>query len=268
MTGSQWWGEEGSDVTALECQTQEFRFDPKGNRKPFSYWSVSRGWSYQPCSRGTILAAVWRTEVDGGQRNKMKTERPTRINPGERWEGCAWHELLWEAKKGSTDWYWCYNDTEDVLSQPFCMSAGPQAGLKKKKGATFNSETTSQSGWGSLGPRVYEGLARAWASLLAHLPLWYFPATAWLLEVPVKVAQSCPTLCNPMDCNSLGQNTGVGSLSLLQGIFPIQASNPGLPHCRQILYQLSYRGSKGGTSSWDKGGNTAAAICTPFDGPR
>ena len=51
-----------------------------------------------------------------------------------------------------------------------------------------------------------------------------------------------------MDCiyspwNSLGQNTGVGSRSLLQGIFPIQGSNPGLPHCRQILYQLSHQGS-------------------------
>ena len=43
--------------------------------------------------------------------------------------------------------------------------------------------------------------------------------------------------------NSLGQNTGVGSLFLLQGIFPTQRSNPGLPHCRQILYQLSHQGS-------------------------
>jgi len=43
--------------------------------------------------------------------------------------------------------------------------------------------------------------------------------------------------------NSPGQNTGVGSLSLLQGIFPAQGSNPGLPHCRQILYQLSHKGS-------------------------
>ena len=43
--------------------------------------------------------------------------------------------------------------------------------------------------------------------------------------------------------NSPGQNTGVGSLSLLQGIFPTQGSNPGLPHCRQILYQLSHKGS-------------------------
>ena len=60
----------------------------------------------------------------------------------------------------------------------------------------------------------------------------------------VKVTQSCPILCNPIDpWNSLGQNTGVGSLSLFEGIFPIQGSNPGLPHCRQILYQLSHKGS-------------------------
>ena len=43
--------------------------------------------------------------------------------------------------------------------------------------------------------------------------------------------------------NSSGQNTAVGSLSLLQGIFPTQGSNPGLLHCRQILYQLSHKGS-------------------------
>ena len=42
---------------------------------------------------------------------------------------------------------------------------------------------------------------------------------------------------------SLGQNTGVGSLSLLQQIFPTQGSNPGLPSCRRILYQLSHMGS-------------------------
>ena len=39
--------------------------------------------------------------------------------------------------------------------------------------------------------------------------------------------------------NSPGQKTGVGSLSLLQAIFPTHGSNPGLPHCRQIPYQLS-----------------------------
>ena len=39
------------------------------------------------------------------------------------------------------------------------------------------------------------------------------------------------------------QNTGVDSLSLLQGIFPTQGSSPGLPHCGQILYQLNHKGS-------------------------
>ena len=43
--------------------------------------------------------------------------------------------------------------------------------------------------------------------------------------------------------NSPGQNTRVGSLSLLQGIFPTQGLNPGLPHCRWVLYQLSHMGS-------------------------
>ena len=43
--------------------------------------------------------------------------------------------------------------------------------------------------------------------------------------------------------NSSGQNTGVGSHFLLQGIFPTQGLNPGLLHCRRILYQLSHQGS-------------------------
>ena len=64
---------------------------------------------------------------------------------------------------------------------------------------------------------------------------WHF----WSLKV--KVTQSCPNLYDPMDYtwNSLDENTGVGSLSFLQGIFPTQGLNPGLPHCRWILYQLS-----------------------------
>ena len=54
----------------------------------------------------------------------------------------------------------------------------------------------------------------------------------------VKVAPSCLT-----PRNSPGQNTGVGSLSLLQGILLTQGSNPGLLHCRQSLYQLSHQGN-------------------------
>ena len=55
-----------------------------------------------------------------------------------------------------------------------------------------------------------------------------------------------------MDCSppgssvhgdSPGKNTGMGCHALLQGIFPTQGLNPGLPHCRQILYHLSHWGS-------------------------
>ena len=62
----------------------------------------------------------------------------------------------------------------------------------------------------------------------------------------MKVAQSCPTLLRLTPYspwNSPGQNTGVRSLSLLQGIFLTQESNQGFLHCRWILYQLSYQGS-------------------------
>ena len=78
--------------------------------------------------------------------------------------------------------------------------------------------------------------------------------TSLLMKVKVesenaKSLQSCPTLCDPMDCSplgssvhgdSLGKNTSVGCHVLLQGIFPTQGLNPGILHCRWILYQLSH----------------------------
>ena len=73
-----------------------------------------------------------------------------------------------------------------------------------------------------------------------------------LIPVLCLVAQLCPIHGNPMDCSSPGssvhgdspgKNTGVGCHALLQGIFPTQGSNPGLPHCRPILYRLSNHGS-------------------------
>ena len=118
-------------------------------------------------------------------------------------------------------------------------------------------------------------------SVLHYLPELAQVHAHCLGTVKVKVAQSCPTLCNPMEFsrpeswrgwpfpspghlpnpgmeprspplqeNSLPaeapgepKNPGVGSLSLLQGIFPTQGFNPGIPHCRWILYQLNYQGS-------------------------
>ena len=74
--------------------------------------------------------------------------------------------------------------------------------------------------------------------------VWWATVNGWVL-----VTQSCPTLCNLMDCSMPGssvhgispsRNTGIGSHFLLQGILPTQRSNQGLPHCSQILYLLSY----------------------------
>ena len=83
-----------------------------------------------------------------------------------------------------------------------------------------------------------------------------FPLTSFMIScievevVCVQISQLCLTLCNPMDCTLPGssvhgilQNTGVGSLSLLQGIFSTQGLNPGLLHYRWILYQLSPKGN-------------------------
>ena len=65
-------------------------------------------------------------------------------------------------------------------------------------------------------------------------------------------AQSCPTLCDPVDYSPPGssvhgdspaKNTGLGCHALLQGIFPTQGLNPDLLQCRQILYWLSHQGS-------------------------
>ena len=72
------------------------------------------------------------------------------------------------------------------------------------------------------------------------------------------IAQSCLTLCDPLDCsppgssvcrNLPGKNIEVGCHAFLQGIFPTQGSNPDLLHCRQILYCLSQPQAKTNYSS-------------------
>ena len=71
-------------------------------------------------------------------------------------------------------------------------------------------------------------------------------------NMKVKVAQSCPTLWDPMDCSLPGSSVqGVLQARVLAcwqlfpspGDLPNLVSNPGLPHCRQILYHLSHQGS-------------------------
>ena len=99
------------------------------------------------------------------------------------------------------------------------------------------------------------GRQGSYSHLLHLLCLLYWQAASLSLMPPwseVKWSESLLVVSNSLQshglysqCNSPGQNTGVGSLSLRQGIFPTQGSNPGLPHCRWILYQLSHKGSRG-----------------------
>ena len=88
----------------------------------------------------------------------------------------------------------------------------------------------------------------------SHSKIWYYmhtwPVTklglsypSWVSESPSVVSDSLQPHGLYSPWNSPGQNTGVGSLSFLQGIFPTQGSNPAVPHCRWILYQLSHKGS-------------------------
>ena len=74
-----------------------------------------------------------------------------------------------------------------------------------------------------------------------------FPEIVNSMDIPESESESCSVMSDSLLLhglwNSPGQNTGVGSFSLLQGIFPRQGSNPGLLHCRHILYTLSHQES-------------------------
>ena len=91
---------------------------------------------------------------------------------------------------------------------------------------------------------------------MKSLLLPHYPSFSLLLFLDlfplISESESCSVVSNSLlphglysPWNSLGQNTGVGSLSLLQGIFPTQGSNSGLLHCRWILYPHSHKGSPG-----------------------
>ena len=80
-------------------------------------------------------------------------------------------------------------------------------------------------------------------------PVVMYGCESWTIKkAAVKWGESHSVMINSLQPsglyspqNSPGQNTGVGSCSLLQQIFPTQGLNPGLLHCRQILYQLSHK---------------------------
>ena len=100
---------------------------------------------------------------------------------------------------------------------------------------------------------ICPNMHKSWA-----LPLTlFFPDSAQVISSGTKLiclaAQSCLTLCEPINCSPPGssvlgiffpgKNTGVGCHFLLQEILPTQGSNPGLSHCREMLYHLSHQGT-------------------------
>ena len=100
--------------------------------------------------------------------------------------------------------------------------------------------------------------------------LWYIKIYQHFTMSWVKVMQSCPPLWDPMDCivhgNLQARILEWVSLSLLQWIFPTQESNPGLLHCRQILYQLSYEGSPHNVlKSESEVAQSRLTLCDPMD---
>ena len=82
--------------------------------------------------------------------------------------------------------------------------------------------------------------------------VYYIYIYMYCIYEKVRVTQLCPAVCNPVDYSlPLSSVHGILQAGILEwvavsfskGICPTQGSNPGLPHCRQILYPLSYQGS-------------------------
>ena len=105
--------------------------------------------------------------------------------------------------------------------------------------SVFSNESTLRMRW-----------PKYWSFSFSLIPSKEIPGliSFWLAVIKkwkLKSLSCVPLFGTPwtIQSNSLGQNTGVGYHAFLWGIFLTQGSNSRLPHCRQILYQLSHKGS-------------------------
>ena len=140
--------------------------------------------------------------------------------------------------------------TTDLLN-PFLEGRDPGNCLNKPSGCSWNLLTCENT--------AFKHIAWPLWPYFPHLP----PRESYLSQSThlnygnqvslskhlIMLSESCSVVSDSLwphglysPWNSLGQNTGVGRLYLFQEIFPTQRLNPGLLHCRWILYQLSYEG--------------------------
>ena len=189
--------------------------------------SKSEGSKKPSCGRGHLSCDHLRMGKEGGGRWDPEKGRSVLHNQN---EGINW----WQGREG----WGMASCLDDSIQSPLDTLSGPPP-LSKARSQGWNRG----SGLG----HCYHDPALVSGGLCPD------PQMMPSHGSEVKVAQSCPTLCNPMDCSLPGslvhgilqirKKTGVGSCSLLQGIFPVQGQNPHLPHFRWILYCLSHQGS-------------------------
>ena len=133
-----------------------------------------------------------------------------------------------------------------------CTMSAPICVFHVRRGTQWSKPSCPQATWGPSRD------SHSFHISLPSCPQAHSPRCTFLVgfsqgrAVLCLVAQSCLTLCDPMNRSppgssvhgdSPGKNTGVGCHAFLQGILPTQGSNPGLPHCRWILYHLGHQGS-------------------------
>ena len=138
----------------------------------------------------------------------------------------------------------------NVLIYSRCHSTVPQIGRLKQHRFVLTVWDQSVSSINFLRPLL--GFVDGGLLLSSHdfpsMHTYLYPHSLFIREV----TQSCPILCDPMDCSPPGSSVHgvfqargleVGCHFLLQGIFLTQGLNPGIPHCRQMLYPPSHQGS-------------------------
>ena len=143
--------------------------------------------------------------------------------------------LLWNSSKARAVWGMNRGDAENNCK---CIHAVMEPGLRQVMLSSFL-------------PPHHEHLGPSFKALNPLGPQFLHPGMRNLSGLIIVMCESCSVMSDSLRSHGLYnlwnspilENTGVGSLSLLPGIFPTQRTNSGPLHCRWILSQLSHQGS-------------------------